>query len=63
MVIKGRLRTITRHPNSLEKYNRKYTSLTDEEQNNDVIQATLPEFGTGLYTTFIYSNLKLISQK
>ncbi|MGK0295281.1 MAG: beta-glucosidase [Ulvibacter sp.] len=54
-----------RHPNSLEKYNRKYTeSLGDEEQNNDAQyeKSYSPqfEFGTGLsYTTFSYSNLKI----
>jgi beta-glucosidase len=54
-----------RHPNSLEKYNRKYTeSLGDEEQNNDAKyeKSYSPqfEFGTGLsYTTFSYSNLKI----
>ncbi|WP_264566461.1 glycoside hydrolase family 3 N-terminal domain-containing protein [Flavobacterium sp. N3904] len=54
-----------RYPNSLEKYNRKYTeSLGDEEQNNDAKyeKSYSPqfEFGTGLsYTTFAYSNLKL----
>jgi beta-glucosidase len=54
-----------RHPNSLEKYNRKYTeSLGDEEQNNDAKyeKSYSPqfEFGTGLsYTTFSYSNLKV----
>jgi beta-glucosidase len=53
-----------RYPNSLEKYNRKYTeSLADEEQNNDAKyeKSYSPqfEFGTGLsYTTFEYSNLK-----
>ena len=53
-----------RYPNSLEKYNRKYTeSLGDEEQNNDAKyeKSYSPqfEFGTGLsYTTFAYSNLK-----
>ncbi len=54
-----------RYPNSLEKYNRKYTeSLGDEEQNNDAKyeKSYSPqfEFGTGLsYTTFAYSNLKM----
>ncbi len=54
-----------RYPNSLEKYNRKYTeSLGDEEQNNDAKyeKSYSPqfEFGTGLsYTTFTYSNLKI----
>jgi beta-glucosidase len=54
-----------RHPNSLEKYNRKYTeSLGDEEQNNDAQyeKSYSPqfEFGTGLsYTTFTYSNLNI----
>jgi beta-glucosidase len=54
-----------RFPNSLEKYNRKYTeSLGDEEQNNDAKyeKSYFPqfEFGTGLsYTTFTYSNLKI----
>ena len=53
-----------RYPNSLEKYNRKYTeSLGDDEQNNDAKyeKSYSPqfEFGTGLsYTTFTYSNLK-----
>lgn len=52
-----------RYPNSLEKYNRKYTeSLGDEEQNNDAqyqkSYSPQYEFGTGLsYTTFEYSNL------
>jgi beta-glucosidase len=54
-----------RYPNSLEKYNRKYTeSLADEEQNNDAKyeKSYSPqfEFGTGLsYTTFEYSNLNI----
>jgi beta-glucosidase len=54
-----------RYPNSLEKYNRKYTeSLGDEEQNNDAKyeKSYSPqfEFGTGLsYTAFAYSNLKI----
>ncbi len=54
-----------RYPNSLEKYNRKYTeSLGDEEQNNDAKyeKSYFPqfEFGTGLsYTTFTYSNLEI----
>ncbi|MFH6943722.1 glycoside hydrolase family 3 N-terminal domain-containing protein [Flavobacterium sp. FlaQc-50] len=54
-----------KYPNSLEKYNRKYTeSLADEEQNNDAKyeKSYSPqfEFGTGLsYTTFTYSNLKI----
>ncbi|MFD1602073.1 glycoside hydrolase family 3 N-terminal domain-containing protein [Flavobacterium artemisiae] len=54
-----------RFPNSLEKYNRKYTeSLADNEQNNDAKyqRSYNPqfEFGTGLsYTTFTYSNLQL----
>ncbi|WP_395051259.1 glycoside hydrolase family 3 N-terminal domain-containing protein [Flavobacterium sp.] len=53
-----------RYPNSLEKYNRKYTeSLSDDEQNDDAKyeKSYSPqfEFGTGLsYTTFSYSNLK-----
>jgi beta-glucosidase len=53
------------YPNSLEKYNRKYTeSLGDEEQNNDAKyeKSYSPqfEFGTGLsYTEFTYSNLKI----
>lgn len=53
-----------RYPNSLEKYNRKYTeSLSDNEQNDDANyeKSYSPqfEFGTGLsYTTFSYSNLK-----
>ncbi|MBW4361979.1 glycoside hydrolase family 3 N-terminal domain-containing protein [Flavobacterium taihuense] len=53
-----------RYPNSLEKYNRKYTeSLGDDEQNNDAKyeKSYSPqfEFGTGLsYTSFTYSNLK-----
>lgn len=53
-----------RHPNSLEKYNRKYSeSLGDEEQNNDAKyeKSYSPqfEFGSGQsYTTFEYSNLK-----
>lgn len=58
-----------RYPNSLEKYNRKYTeSLGDEEQNNDAQyeKSYSPqfEFGTGLsYTTFAYSNLKIDKSK
>jgi beta-glucosidase len=54
-----------RYPNSLEKYNRKYTeSLGDDEQNNDAKyeKSYSPqfEFGTGLsYTTFTYTNLKI----
>ncbi|MBF4514788.1 glycoside hydrolase family 3 C-terminal domain-containing protein [Flavobacterium sp. ANB] len=54
-----------RYPNSLEKYNRKYTeSISEGEQNNDATyeKSYLPqfEFGTGLsYTTFTYSNLKV----
>jgi beta-glucosidase len=54
-----------RFPNSLEKYNRKYTeSLGDEEQNNDANyeKSYYPqfEFGTGLsYTTFAYTDLKI----
>lgn len=54
-----------RFPNSLEKYNRKYTeSLGDEEQNNDAQyqKSYSPEyeFGTGLsYTAFEYSNLTI----
>ncbi|MDR7208233.1 glycoside hydrolase family 3 N-terminal domain-containing protein [Flavobacterium piscis] len=54
-----------RYPNSLEKYNRKYTeSISEGEQNNDATyeKSYLPqfEFGTGLsYTTFKYSNLKI----
>lgn len=54
-----------RYPNSLEKYNRKYTeSLADEEQNNDAKyqRSYQPqfEFGTGLsYSTFAYSNLQI----
>lgn len=54
-----------KYPNSLEKYNRKYTeSLADEEQNNDAKyeKSYSPqfEFGSGLsYTTFTYSNLKI----
>ncbi len=53
-----------RYPNSLEKYNRKYSeSLGDEEQNNDAKyeKSYSPqfEFGSGQsYTTFEYSNLK-----
>ncbi len=53
-----------RHPNSLEKYNRKYSeSLGDEEQNNDAkyekSYSPQYEFGSGQsYTTFEYSNLK-----
>ena len=54
-----------RYPNSLEKYNRKYTeSISEGEQNNDAKyeKSYSPqfEFGTGLsYTTFKYSNLKI----
>jgi len=54
-----------RYPNSLEKYNRKYTeSISEGEQNNDAKyeKSYSPqfEFGTGLsYTTFVYSNLKI----
>jgi beta-glucosidase len=54
-----------RYPNSLEKYNRKYTeSISEGEQNDDAKyeKSYLPqfEFGTGLsYTTFTYSNLKI----
>ena len=54
-----------RYPNSLEKYNRKYTeSLGDDEQNNDAKyeRSYHPqfEFGTGLsYTNFTYTNLKI----
>ena len=54
-----------RYPNSLEKYNRKYTeSISENEQNNDAKyeKSYLPqfEFGAGLsYTTFKYSNLKI----
>lgn len=54
-----------RYPNSLEKYNRKYTeSISEGEQNDDAKyeKSYLPqfEFGTGLsYTSFKYSNLKI----
>ncbi|MBS7252755.1 glycoside hydrolase family 3 N-terminal domain-containing protein [Flavobacterium branchiicola] len=54
-----------KYPNSLEKYNRKYTeSISEGEQNNDAKyeKSYSPqfEFGTGLsYTTFAYSNLKI----
>lgn len=54
-----------KYPNSLEKYNRKYTeSISEGEQNNDAKyeKSYSPqfEFGTGLsYTTFTYSNLKI----
>jgi beta-glucosidase len=53
-----------RHPNSLEKYNRKYTNLGDEEQNNDAQyeKSYSPqfEFGTGfILYDFAYSNLKI----
>jgi beta-glucosidase len=53
-----------RYPNSLEKYNRKYTeSLATDEQNDDAKyqRSYQPqfEFGTGLsYSTFTYANLK-----
>jgi beta-glucosidase len=54
-----------RYPNSLEKYNRKYTeSLATDEQNDDAKyqRSYQPqfEFGTGLsYSTFTYANLKI----
>jgi beta-glucosidase len=54
-----------RYPNSLEKYNRKYTeSLGTDEQNDDAKyqRSYQPqfEFGTGLsYSAFTYSNLKI----
>jgi len=54
-----------KYPNSLEKYNRKYTeSISENEQNNDAKyeKSYSPqfEFGTGLsYTTFKYSDLKV----
>ncbi|HSD06852.1 glycoside hydrolase family 3 N-terminal domain-containing protein [Flavobacterium sp.] len=54
-----------KYPNSLEKYNRKYTeSISENEQNNDAKyeKSYSPqfEFGTGLsYTTFKYSDLKI----
>ncbi|REG98083.1 glycoside hydrolase family 3 N-terminal domain-containing protein [Flavobacterium aquicola] len=54
-----------KYPNSLEKYNRKYTeSISEGEQNDDAKyeKSYSPqfEFGTGLsYTTFKYSNLKI----
>lgn len=54
-----------RYPNSLEKYNRKYTeSISEGEQNDDAKyeKSYLPqyEFGTGLsYTNFKYGNLKI----
>lgn len=54
-----------KYPNSLEKYNRKYTeSISEGEQNDDAKyeKSYSPqfEFGTGLsYTTFTYSNLKI----
>ncbi|WP_281637253.1 glycoside hydrolase family 3 N-terminal domain-containing protein [Flavobacterium marginilacus] len=54
-----------KYPNSLEKYNRKYTeSIAEDEQNNDAKyeKSYSPqfEFGSGLsYTTFKYSNLKI----
>ena len=53
------------YPNSLEKYNRKYTeSISEDEQNNDAKyeKSYSPqfEFGSGLsYTTFKYSDLKI----
>lgn len=54
-----------KYPNSLEKYNRKYTeSISEGEQNDDAKyeKSYSPqfEFGSGLsYTTFKYSNLKI----
>nr|WP_315257488.1 glycoside hydrolase family 3 N-terminal domain-containing protein [uncultured Flavobacterium sp.] len=54
-----------KYPNSLEKYNRKYTeSISEGEQNDDAKyeKSYSPqfEFGSGLsYTTFKYSNLKV----
>ncbi|PJJ10767.1 beta-glucosidase [Flavobacterium sp. 1] len=54
-----------KYPNSLEKYNRKYTeSIAEDEQNDDAKyeKSYSPqfEFGSGLsYTTFNYSNLKI----
>lgn len=54
-----------KYPNSLEKYNRKYTeSIAEDEQNDDAKyeKSYSPqfEFGSGLsYTTFKYSNLKI----
>jgi len=54
-----------RYPNSLEKYNRKYTeSLATDEQNDDAKyqRSYQPqfEFGAGLsYSTFTYANLKI----
>lgn len=54
-----------RHPNSLEKYNRKYTeSIIEGEANNaDVFEKSYKpqyEFGSGLsYSNFVYSNLKI----
>lgn len=54
-----------RYPNSLEKYNRKYSeSVSDEDRADDAKyeKSYSPqfEFGSGLsYTTFTYSNLKI----
>lgn len=54
-----------RYPNSLEKYNRKYTeSIIEGEVNDaDLFEKSYKpqyEFGTGLsYSNFIYSNLKI----